>query len=119
MTSADRGADPAPAFIGVDLGGTKILARWIDPVTGRAQGRHKAVTPTTGPADVLEADEENARILAWRDENGRLVDVGFHGTTGADGVGEAVSMGCVRLRNEDVQVLHDTLPLDAEVTVQL
>ena len=66
-------------------------------------------------------DPENplgSHWLAWRDENGRLTDVGFHGTTGADGVGEAVSMGCVRLRNEDVKVLHDTLPLDAEVTVQ-
>ncbi len=63
MTPADRGADPAPAFIGVDLGGTKILARWIDPVSGRARGRHKAVTPTTGPADVLEAVADTVRAL--------------------------------------------------------
>ncbi|MDH4362729.1 MAG: ROK family protein [Acidimicrobiia bacterium] len=73
MTTADHGADPAPAFIGVDLGGTKILARWIDPVSGRAGGRHKAVTPTTGPDDVLEAVAETVRAL---DPEGRAVAVG-------------------------------------------
>jgi len=73
MTPADRDTGPAPAFIGVDLGGTKILARWIDPVTGRARGRHKAVTPTTGPADVLEAVADTVRAL---DPDGRAVAVG-------------------------------------------
>ncbi len=73
MTLADRGADPAPAFIGVDLGGTKILARWIDPASGRARGRHKAVTPTTGPADVLDAVADTVRAL---DPDGRAVAVG-------------------------------------------
>ena len=73
MTPADRNTEPAPAFIGVDLGGTKILARWIDPVSGRAKGRHKAVTPTTGPADVLEAVADTVRAL---DPDGRAVAVG-------------------------------------------
>ena len=41
--------------VGVDLGGTKILARVVDPVTGRAIGRSKAPTPGDGPAAVLDA----------------------------------------------------------------
>lgn len=41
--------------VGVDLGGTKILARMIDPETGRAVGREKKATPSSGPLDVLEA----------------------------------------------------------------
>ncbi len=73
MTAADPSEESAPAFIGVDLGGTKILARWIDPVSGRAKGRHKAVTPTTGPADVLEAVADTVRAL---DPDGRAVAVG-------------------------------------------
>jgi len=42
-------------YVGVDLGGTKILTRLIDPVTGRAQGRAKQKTPTEGPSAVLDA----------------------------------------------------------------
>lgn len=76
MSAADTGAEPpagGPAFIGVDLGGTKILARWVDPVTGRARGRHKTATPTSGPADVLDAVVETVRAL---DPEGRAQAVG-------------------------------------------
>jgi glucokinase len=41
-------------LIGVDLGGTKILARFIDPETGQGRGRVKRSTPKTGPKDVLK-----------------------------------------------------------------
>ncbi len=44
-----------PPLIGVDLGGTKILARSVDPTTGRAVGRSKVPTPKTGPDDVVAA----------------------------------------------------------------
>ncbi len=43
------------ALVGVDLGGTKILARLIDPASGRAFGRSKVTTPTTDPAGILDA----------------------------------------------------------------
>ena len=66
--------DGPGALIGVDLGGTKILARWVDPATGRARGRHKAVTPTTGPADVLAAVADTVRAL---DPEGRAAAVGI------------------------------------------
>jgi hypothetical protein len=112
--------------------GDEIAAAWPAGVgkpgqetpTGRFTVGLKQERPAwhpRGKAMVPYGDPENplgSHWLAWRDVNGRLVDVGFHGTTGQDGVGDAVSMGCVRLSNEDVQVLHDTLPLDAEVTVQ-
>jgi glucokinase len=44
-----------PSYVGVDLGGTKILARFVDPVTGRSRGRQKAPTPGDGPKAVLDA----------------------------------------------------------------
>ncbi len=43
-----------PEIIGVDLGGTKILARFVDPVTGKSEGRVKKPTPKSGPSDVLD-----------------------------------------------------------------
>ena len=45
----------SPDLVGVDLGGTKILARLVDPSTGEARGRQKLGTPTSGPSDVLDA----------------------------------------------------------------
>lgn len=112
--------------------GDEIAAAWPAGVgkpgqetpTGRFTVGLKQERPAWHPRGkpmVPYGDPENplgSHWLAWRDVNGRLVDVGFHGTMGQEGVGDAVSMGCVRLSNEDVQVLHDTLPLDAEVTVQ-
>jgi lipoprotein-anchoring transpeptidase ErfK/SrfK len=44
--------------------------------------------------------------------------LGFHGTTDPDTVGGAVSSGCVRLRNEDVEVLFEILPEKSDVVVQ-
>ncbi len=54
--------------VGVDLGGTKILARLVDPDTGRAEGRRKLATPKTGPDDVIAALAEAIRSLDGWDE---------------------------------------------------
>ena len=45
-------------------------------------------------------------------------DTGFRLTTDPDTVGGAVSSGCIRLRNEDVEVLYEILPEKADVVVQ-
>ena len=42
-------------IVGVDLGGTKILTRLVDPLSGRARGRHKIPTPRSNPSAVLDA----------------------------------------------------------------
>ena len=57
-----------PRYVGVDLGGTKILARLVDPVTGRTVGRRKMATPKTGPDDVLDAVVATIENLAGADE---------------------------------------------------
>lgn len=41
--------------IGVDLGGTKVLSRIVDPTTGATEGRAKVPTPRTGLDDVVDA----------------------------------------------------------------
>ena len=57
------------------------------------------------------------RWLEWG-VDGKGTSLGFHGTNDPDGVGGRVSEGCVRMRNEDVELLFDILPRDAEVVVQ-
>jgi glucokinase len=70
---AAKPATKSNFYVGVDLGGTKILTRLVDPATGQAIGRRKAPTPSTGPDDVIEA----------------LADT----VTSLDGVDEAVAVG--------------------------
>ncbi len=43
---------------------------------------------------------------------------GIHGTTQPDTVGKALSAGCVRMRNEDVEVLYDLVPMGSKGTVR-
>jgi lipoprotein-anchoring transpeptidase ErfK/SrfK len=57
------------------------------------------------------------RWLSWA-ENGVETGYGFHGTSDPSGVGGAVSAGCIRMRNEDVELLFEILPDNAEVVVQ-
>lgn len=55
-------------FVGVDLGGTKILARLVDPSTGKAKGRQKMSTPKTGPEDVIDALVTSIQSLGGVDD---------------------------------------------------
>ncbi len=71
-------------LIGVDLGGTKILARAVDPSTGRAYGRVKNVTPA-GPAAVLDALTDTiTEVEGWADAAG--VGIGVPGFVDRHGV---------------------------------
>ncbi len=74
---------PGPV-VGVDLGGTKILTRSIDPATGRAEGRVKAKTPA-GPDAVLDTIVETVIGLDdW--QAARAVGVGVPGFVDRNGV---------------------------------
>ena len=55
--------------------------------------------------------------MAWH-EDGKGTSLGFHGTNDPQGVGRRVSDGCIRMRNEDVEVLFAITPLGAAVRVQ-
>ncbi len=71
--------------VGVDLGGTKVLARIVDTETGWSEGRAKAQTPRTGPADVLDVVVKAVRSLdGW--EEADAIGIGLPGLVGADGV---------------------------------
>ncbi|MEW6498050.1 MAG: L,D-transpeptidase [Cyanobacteriota bacterium] len=44
--------------------------------------------------------------------------IGFHGTPAEELVGQAVSHGCVRMRNQDVMALYDQVKMGTPVTVK-
>ncbi len=50
----------------------------------------------------------------WTDGQAQI---GFHGTDQEDLIGEAVSHGCVRMRNRDIQALYDQVAVGTPVTV--
>lgn len=49
---------------------------------------------------------------------GKKTSYGIHGTNDPDGVGSEVSLGCIRMRNEDVGELFRLLPQGAQVILQ-
>jgi lipoprotein-anchoring transpeptidase ErfK/SrfK len=72
-----------------------------------------------GRSPVPFGDPENplgTRWLAWF-EQGKNTSLGFHGTNDAAGIGRRVSDGCVRMRNEDVELLFEILPKDSAARV--
>ena len=71
--------------VGVDVGGTKILCRLVDPDTGKARGRSKCSTPKTGPEDVLRAIVDLVQELDPEGE-AEAIGVGFPGYVRPDGV---------------------------------
>ena len=111
--------------------GDEVVAAWEVGV-GKQEGSTRVGSYTVGDKQrepmwfqpgrtpVPFGDPENplgTRWLAWN-ENGKGTSLGFHGTSDPDGVGGRVSLGCVRMRNEDVELLYEVLPRDAAVVVR-
>lgn len=76
---------------------------WIHPITG------EAVPP--GPDNPLG----DRWIGFWIDGN---THIGFHGTNQEELIGMAVSHGCIRMRNQDIDKLYEQVKLGTPVTVQ-
>jgi lipoprotein-anchoring transpeptidase ErfK/SrfK len=43
---------------------------------------------------------------------------GIHGTLHPEAIGQQVTDGCVRLKNEDVEELFDIIPVGTQVVIQ-
>jgi len=85
MTEVTGTAEPAPSIIGVDVGGSKILARRVDPETGWAEGRVKAPTSTDGPESVIDQIEAVVTSIDdWR--SSIAIGVGMPGPVTPGGV---------------------------------
>jgi hypothetical protein len=51
----------------------------------------------------------------WTDGRNQI---GFHGTTQTDLIGQAVSHGCIRMFNQHIEVLYDQVSVGSPVTIQ-
>jgi len=86
------------------VGTFKITAKLVDPVWFKSG----AVVPPESPANVL-----GTRWMGFD-----IAGYGIHGTTEPDKIGQQVTAGCVRMRNEEVEQLHTLIPVGTEVTIQ-
>jgi lipoprotein-anchoring transpeptidase ErfK/SrfK len=66
------------------------------------------VVPPESPANVL-----GTRWLGFEEAPG----YGIHGTVEPDKIGQQVTAGCVRMRNEEVEELYSILPMGTKVTI--
>lgn len=86
----------------------RVIHMQVDPVW-----QH----PFTGA--VIQAGAENPLgsrwIGFWTDGTHQI---GLHGTNQEDLIGQAVSHGCIRLREADIQALYDRISLDTPVIVR-
>ncbi len=85
------------------VGTFKITSKLVDPVWFKAG----AVIPPESPQNVL-----GSRWMGFD-----LAGYGIHGTIEPDQMGQQVTAGCVRMRNEDVEQLFDLVPVGTSVTI--
>jgi lipoprotein-anchoring transpeptidase ErfK/SrfK len=76
---------------------------WIHPITG--------VESPPGPDNPLG----KAWIGFWTDGK---TEIGFHGTNQEELIGQAVSHGCLRMRNEDIEDLYAQVDVGTPVIVE-
>lgn len=86
------------------VGTFKITSKLTDPVWFKSG----AIVPPESPDNVL-----GTRWMGFD-----LAGYGIHGTTEPDKIGQQVTAGCVRMRNEEVEQLYTFIPLGTEVVVQ-
>lgn len=58
------------------------------------------------------------RWIAWLTPAGKKSSLGFHGTNEPSSMGGAVSEGCIRMLNNEVEVLFEILPRDSSILVR-
>jgi len=74
-----------------------------------------AIIPPDSPDNIL-----GSRWMGLKgvDDGGVEIDgYGIHGTTKPNELGKQITLGCVRMKNEDVEVLFDIISVGAEVIV--
>lgn len=86
------------------VGTFKVTSKLVDPVWFKSG----AVVPPESPANVL-----GTRWMGFD-----MAGYGIHGTTEPDKIGQQVTAGCVRMRNEEVEQLYTLIPVGTEVTIQ-
>ncbi len=78
---------------------------------------NKVMNPTWYHEDevILPSDPKNGLGTRWMGFD--LKGYGIHGTIEPGKIGKPASLGCVRMRNEDVEELFDLIPVGTPVTI--
>ncbi len=74
-----------------------------------------AVIPPDSPENIL-----GSRWMGLRgadDGEGEIEGYGIHGTTQPNELGKQITLGCIRMKNEDVEELFDIIPIGTEVII--
>lgn len=88
------------------------------------EGEHtvvvKAMNPYYRKLNIQGGDKRNPLGSRWigfdaNDTDGRMF--GIHGTNNPYSIGYYVTSGCVRMKNEDVEILYDQVPLGTKVLI--
>ena len=85
------------------VGTFKIVSKLPDPVWFKSG----AVVPPQSPDNVL-----GTRWMGFD-----IAGYGIHGTTEPDKIGQQVTAGCVRMRNEEVEELYTLVPMGTPVKI--
>ncbi|MBI4313207.1 MAG: L,D-transpeptidase family protein [Candidatus Omnitrophica bacterium] len=85
------------------IGTFTIVNKLVDPPWYTAQG----VVPAGSPENIL-----GTRWMGFSKPG-----FGIHGTTDPATIGKAVTAGCVRMRNNEVEELYTMIPLGTEITI--
>ena len=79
--------------------------------------KDKLENPTWYKAGAVVPHGSPQNVLGTRWMGITKAGYGIHGTTEPEKIGQQVTAGCVRMKNEDVEELYGFLPLGTEVTV--
>jgi lipoprotein-anchoring transpeptidase ErfK/SrfK len=131
--------EPASVLVDLDsrwmfyLFGSEVACAWevaigapdSETTPGIYHAGEKQENPTwfpEGQPPVPFGDPQNplgTRWIGWIPADGAGGrGLGFHGTREPETIGAAVSDGCIRLRNEEVEELFRILPRGARITVR-
>lgn len=77
----------------------------------------KVENPVWFKAGAIIPPESQENVLGTRWMGFDIEGYGIHGTVVPDKIGQQVTAGCVRMRNDEVEELYKVLPLGTEVTI--
>jgi len=80
--------------------------------------KHRYADPVWFHKGVVVEAKSPKNYLGTRWLGFDLPKYGIHGTIEPELIGQQVSGGCIRMRNEDVQELYDMIPLGTVVTIE-
>ncbi|MBD3246133.1 MAG: L,D-transpeptidase family protein [Candidatus Omnitrophica bacterium] len=78
---------------------------------------NKLKNPTWFRTGAVIPPDSPENILGTRWMGFDVTGYGIHGTKDPDNLGKQVTLGCVRMRNSDVEELYDIIPTGTEVTI--